>query len=78
MRDDKTKKQAFVGFILFTVLASGVILFAPWKPRTDFDIIGVLWIMQNIVPFVVSCVLVAVALGAGTVWLRYKIRELRK
>jgi len=77
MRDDKTKKQAFVGFMVFTVLASGVILLLRGN-RAPISTLTELWIIQNIVPFVVSCVLVAVALGAGTVWLRYKIRELRK
>ncbi len=73
----KAKKRALVGFLAFSVPALALILFAPWQAHADFDIIGILWIMQNIVPFTVLCILVAGALGAGITWLRCKIREVR-
>lgn len=54
------------------MLALGVIFLAPWQPRADFDVVGVLWLMQNILPLTVFCVLLAGASGAGIVWLRCK------
>jgi len=75
--NDKSKRRALIGFLIFTALSLAVILFAPWQRHADFDIIGILWIMQNIVPFTVLGVLVGGALGAGITWLRYKIREVR-
>ena len=75
--NDKTKRRALIGFWVFTVLSLAVILLAPWQPHADFDIIGILWIMQNIVPSTVLCVLVAGALGAGITWLRSRIRKVR-
>jgi len=62
-QNDRTKKRALAGFLVFTVLAAVLVLVVPWKPRADFDVVGILWIMQNIVPFAVLCVLIAGALG---------------
>ena len=77
-QNDKTKKRSLAGFLVFAVLAVVLVLLVPWKPRADFDVIGILWIMQNIVPFALLCVLIAGALGAGITWLQCKIREARK
>ena len=41
-----------------------VILFAHWEPRADFDVTGVLWLMQNILPLTIVCILFVLASGA--------------
>jgi hypothetical protein len=74
----RAKNVAIIGFVVCAVLALGVIFLAHWEPRADFDIIGVLWIMQNILPFALFSILLAAAIGAASVWLRCKIRELRE
>ena len=66
----KTRRQAGVGFIVCTILALGVIFLAHWEPRADFDVVGVLWVMQNALPFTILCVLIAGAIGALCVWLK--------
>jgi len=58
--------------------ALAVILFAPWKPRADFDVTGLLWLMQNILPFTIVCVLFVVASGALAEWLRLRFRNNRQ
>ncbi len=73
----KNQRRALVGFLIFGVLSLTVILFAPWQPHADFDITGALWIMQNIVPFTLLCVLGACALGAFITWIRLKFRKIR-
>ncbi|SRR5713226_1120105 len=73
----RTKKKALLGFIVCAILALAVIFLAHWTPRADFDIIGSLWIMQNILPYALFSILFAGAIGAVCVWLRCKFRELR-
>ncbi len=68
----QTKRQAGFAFVVCCLLMLGVIFAGRWQPRADFDVVGVLWLMQNILPLTVFCVLLAVASGAGIVWLRCK------
>ena len=73
MRDKRqTKRQAGFGFVVCSLLALAVIFFARWQPRADFDVVGVLWLMQNILPLIVFGILFIGASGAGIVWLRCK------
>lgn len=68
----QSKRQAGFGFVICSLLALGVVFFARWQPRADFDVVGVLWLMQNILPLTLFCILFAGAAGAGVVWLRCK------
>jgi hypothetical protein len=70
----REKRRAGIGFLACTMAALGVVLLAHWEPRADFDILGVLWLMQNILPFTLLCILFAGATGALCVWLRWKFR----
>jgi ABC-type transport system involved in cytochrome c biogenesis permease subunit len=66
----RTKRQAGFGFLVCSLLALAVIFFARWQPRADFDVAGVLWLMQNVLPLTAFCILFVGASGAGIVWLR--------
>jgi hypothetical protein len=74
----RTKKVALIGFVVCSVLALATMFLAHWKPRADFDIIGILWVMQNLVPFALFSILLAGAIGAACVWLQCKFRERRE
>ena len=71
----KTKKQAAFGFVVCSLLALAVVFFARWQPRADFDVVGVLWLMHNVLPLTVFGVLFVGASGAGIVWLRCKFAD---
>ena len=68
--DRKLNKNSLVGFLVCTTGVVFVLLFAHWQPRADFDVTGTLWLMQNILPFTLFCILFAGAAGALVVWLR--------
>ena len=74
----RTQRRAGIGFAIFAVLTLGVILLGHWEPRADFDVIGILWLMQNILPLILFSVFFAGATGAAAVWLRCKIHERRR
>jgi len=71
----KTKKRVRNGFVVFSILALAVVFLAHWQPHADFDVIGILWLMQNIIPFAILCVLFAGATGALCVWLKCEFRD---
>ena len=73
--NERTRKQAGVGFVVFAVLTIGTILIPRWQPHADFDVTGMLWIMQNILPLIFFSVFFALAVGAGVTWLRCKRRR---
>ncbi|HEY3028316.1 MAG TPA: hypothetical protein VGJ55_19365 [Pyrinomonadaceae bacterium] len=75
MRERQENKNALVGFLVCTTGALFVLLFGRWQPRADFDVTGTLWLMQNILPVIVLCVLLAGATGAFVVWLRSKLAK---
>lgn len=72
--NERTQRQAAIGFVVFVVLTVGMIFIPHWQPRADFDVTGVLWIMQNILPLIFFSVFFALAMGAGIVWVRCKRR----
>jgi hypothetical protein len=74
----KTKRQAAIGFVVCSLLTLGTIFIPHWQPRADFDVTGVLWLMQNILPLTFLSVFFALASGAGIAWLRCKRRESRR
>ena len=71
----KTRKRAAIGFIVGAVLTLGSVFILPWRPRADFDVTGVLWLMQNIIPLIIFSLFFVLASGAGIVWLQCKRRE---
>jgi hypothetical protein len=60
---------ALVTFVVCFAVATAIVLFAPWHPRADFDMVGVLWLMQNVVPFLFLCLVFALGVGAFVSWL---------
>jgi hypothetical protein len=52
-----------------------LIVFAHWEPRADFDVTGILWLMQNILPLSVVGILFVVASGALAQLLLSRLRE---
>ena len=58
--------------MVFTILALASIFFLHWQPRADFDVIGILWLMQNILPLIIFSIFFVFAVGAGIVWLKCK------
>ena len=74
----KTKGRAAIGFAAGLILTLGSIFMLRWQPRADFDVTGVLWLMQNAVPLIVFSISFVVASGAGIVWLQCKRRETRR
>lgn len=54
--------------LLASALFAAVWIFWPWEKHADFDIIGVLWLMQNAVPLTILFVLLFVAAGALAAW----------
>ena len=75
---EKTQTRAGIGFVVFTILALASIFLLRWQPRADFDVTGVLWLMQNILPLIIFSVFFALAAGAGIVWLRCRRRARRQ
>jgi len=67
---EKERRRAGIGMVACPAAALVLVLFAPWKPRADFDVTGILWLMQNILPFTILAILCAGATGAFSVWLR--------
>ena len=65
---------AAVLFFGFASLSALVYLFAPWQPKADFDMIGVLYVMQNAAPLFVF----ALASAATTVALGLWIEAVRE
>ena len=74
---EKTQTRAGIGFVVFTILALASIFLLRWEPRADFDVTGVLWLMQNILPLIIFSVFFALAAGAGIVWLQCRSRARR-
>jgi hypothetical protein len=72
---EKTRKQAAVGFVVFSLLTVGMLFVPLWQPRADFDVTATLWIMQNVVPLILTSGCFALATGAGITWLRCKRRD---
>lgn len=64
------QKAGRLAFVVCTILMSALVIVAPWQPRADFDVVGVLWLMQNIVPFIGVCILIVAAVVSLGVWLR--------
>ena len=59
--------------VIFALLALPPAYYAvmlPWGPRLDFDIIGFLWVIQNIPKLFASAIAVAFAYGAVVMALR--------
>jgi hypothetical protein len=73
-----TKKRAAIGFVAGLILTLSSIFMLRWQPRADFDVTGVLWLMQNAVPLIVFSISFVIASGAGIVWLQCKRREARR
>jgi len=72
---NKTQTRAAIGFVVFTILALASIFFLHWQPRADFDVIGILWLMQNILPLIIFSIFFVLAAGAGVVWLKGQRRR---
>jgi hypothetical protein len=75
---DKTQNRAGIGFVVFTALVLASIFLLRWQPRADFDVTGVLWLMQNMLPLVAFSVFFVLAAGAGIVWLQCRRRARRQ
>jgi len=71
----QSQRRAAIGFVVFALLTLGSIFLLRWQPHADFDVTGVLWLMQNIVPLIIFSVCFALATGAGIAWLRGRSRE---
>ena len=67
--------KAGIGFVVFTILALASIFLLHWQPRADFDVIGILWLMQNILPLIIFSIFFVLATGAGVVWLKGQRRR---
>jgi hypothetical protein len=78
VRKARSQKRAGAISLICSAMTLAVILFAPWKPRADFDVTGVLWLMQNILSFIIVCSLFVFASGALLQWLRLKFKDNRK
>ena len=67
------------GAILFTILAVvfGVVaLRLRWaSTHADFDVLGVLWVLQNVGPISVFLLFLTSALGAFYFWVRYLLSD---
>jgi hypothetical protein len=74
---DKTQNRAGIGFVVFTLLVLASIFLLRWQPRADFDVTGVLWVMQNVLPLITFSVFFILAAGAGIVWLQRRSRARR-
>ncbi len=55
---------------MFTVVAGVMVLKAPWVPHADFDVVGFLWVLQNLGPIVVRGLLIVFGVGALYAWYR--------
>jgi hypothetical protein len=60
-------KRVFFGSV---ALMAALIVLAPWHSRADFDVVGVLSIMQNALPFTVLCALFVAAVAGAGMWRR--------
>jgi hypothetical protein len=49
-------------------LIVGIVAVAPWVPRADFDVTGLLWMMQNIVPILLLGILVTGSIVGLALW----------
>jgi hypothetical protein len=78
MTNASSQKRRAIISVVCGAGAMVVILFAHWEPRADFDVTGVLWLMQNIVPFTIVCVLFVFASGALAQCLRLRFRKDRQ
>jgi hypothetical protein len=67
----RTPAQRRTGLLL---AASGIVgsivwvAFGPWAPKTDFDMIGFLFVIQNIGQIVVLGVLIVVSSAGVVIW----------
>jgi hypothetical protein len=62
-----------VAAMLFTALTLGLGYWcsrAPWAPRIDFDILGFLWVLQNIAPLMLVAITFFCGLVAIYCWVR--------
>jgi len=75
---DKTQNRAGLGFVVFMLLVLASIFLLRWQPRADFDLTGVLWVMQNVLPLITFSVFFLLAAGAGIVWLQCRNRARRQ
>ncbi len=73
----REKRRARIGFLTCGLAALGVVFLAHWQPRADFDVTGVLWLMQNLLPFSLFSLMFAGAAGALCAWLQLVIKEKR-
>jgi hypothetical protein len=46
-----------------------------WQPRADFDIIGFLWLVQNILPLTLVVLTLFIGGAAIHYWLRSRLEE---
>lgn len=44
--------------------------FAPWAPSADFDVTGILYVMQNAFPLFVMGALIAITAGGAGAWIQ--------
>ena len=52
---------------IVAVITGGIAFFLHWEPHADFDITGVLWLMQNVIPLLALLVAV-VSAGLALGW----------
>jgi hypothetical protein len=59
-----------ITFSISTILAVAAVLLLHWESHADFDVIGILWLMQNALPLVIVIALLSVVLGSFLSWRR--------
>jgi hypothetical protein len=52
-----------------TAGAAGVLFFAPWRKKTDFDIVGCMWMMENILFLFLLAIAVGAMAVSGGIWI---------
>jgi cytochrome bd-type quinol oxidase subunit 2 len=68
--DRPRRNAARLSFAVCAILLAVLVWLVPWRPRADFDVVGFLWLMQNIVPAIGVCILFVAAIVSLGVWLR--------
>ena len=70
---EMSQRVTAITVIVCAILDAALVVFVPWRPRADFDVIGILWIMQNIVPFTAVCIVSAIGVGALATWVTTRV-----
>jgi hypothetical protein len=71
----RARKTCMITFAVASTIAVAVIAGARWEPHADFDVTGILWLLQNGVPALVVAVALIAATWAAVRWISLRGRN---